>query len=91
MSKNGKGAMWQIHSILHSPRETEVIPRATLVLRECLFLFLCHLTLDLLTQFPATNDKKYYYLGKMNIRRWSVYLYFLSFEAGIANAFSSYK
>ena len=72
----------------HSPRETEVIPRATLVLRECLFLFLCHLTLDLLTQFPATNDR---ILRKMNIRRWSVYLYFLSFEAGIANAFSSYK
>ena len=36
----------------------------TLVLLNCFYCIFCHLKLELLTQFPATNDKKYLYFLK---------------------------
>ena len=33
-----------------------------LLLLNCLVLFFIHLKLELLTQFPASNDEKYFYL-----------------------------
>ena len=41
------------------------------MLRNCLGLFFIHLKLELLTQFPAPNDEKYFYLCK-NIRLQNV-------------------
>ena len=37
----------------------------TVMLLNCLFLFFFHLKLELLTQFPASNDEKY--IGKKGI------------------------
>ena len=37
------------------------------VLLNCFKLFFIHLKLELLTQFPASNDEKHFYLWKINI------------------------
>ena len=39
----------------------------------CLSLFFIHLKLELLTQFPAPNDEKYYYLSKIDISQIEVF------------------
>ena len=39
----------------------------TLVLLNCFNCIFRHLKLELLTQFPASNDEKYYYLWKTDI------------------------
>ena len=39
----------------------------TLVLLNCFNCIFCHLKLELLTQFPASNDKKYRYCSKIYI------------------------
>ena len=38
---------------------------STITLLYCLFLFYIHLKLELLTQFPALNDKKYAHVKKI--------------------------
>ena len=37
----------------------------TLVLLNCLFPFFIHLKLELLTQFPASNDEKYIFYERI--------------------------
>ena len=39
----------------------------TILMRNCLFLFFIHLKLELLTQFPASNDEMYFDLSKIAI------------------------
>ena len=39
----------------------------TLVLLNCFNYIFRHLKRELLTQFPASNDKKYYYLWKIDM------------------------
>ena len=39
----------------------------TLVLLNCFKLFFIHLKLELLTQFPASNDEKYFYLWNKSL------------------------
>ena len=39
----------------------------TLVLLNCFNCIFRHLKLELLTQFPASNDEKYYYLWKIDM------------------------
>ena len=38
---------------------------------ECLYLFFIHLKLELLPQFPASNDEKYFYLLKIYWINWA--------------------
>ena len=45
----------------------------TLVLLIFFKLFLNHLKLELLTQFPASNDEKYFYLWKINISQIEIF------------------
>ena len=44
----------------------------TLVLLNCFNCIFRHLKLELLTQFPASNDEKYYYLWKINMSKIKV-------------------
>ena len=41
----------------------------TLVLLNCFNCIFRHLKLELLTQFPASNDEKYYYLWKIDMSK----------------------
>ena len=45
----------------------------TLVLLNCLKLFFIHFKLELLTQFPASNDEKYFYLWKIDISQIKIF------------------
>ena len=45
----------------------------TLVLLNCFKLFFIHLKLELLTQFPASKDEKYFYLWKINISQIEIF------------------
>ena len=47
---------------IHWRRNTTSDKMLTLVLLNCFNCIFRHLKLELLTQFPASNDEKYYYL-----------------------------
>ena len=50
-----------------------------------MFLFFIHLKLELLTQFPASNDEKYVYLWKMAITEIELFDYLASTKSYVTN------
>ena len=52
---------WVAGKLKGDPNKFQIMPFLTLVLLNCFRLFFVYLKLELLTQFPASNDEKHFY------------------------------
>ena len=68
-----------------------IINALTLVLLKCFNCIFRHLKLELLTQFPASNDEKYSSLWKINISWASTTEYFINFSGVLFGLKLSWK
>ena len=58
---------------LHSSIIVDQFQDFTFMLLNCILVFLINLKLELLTQFPASNDETFFYLWKIGISKIEIF------------------